>query len=359
MPQLMFLAGCLFAVGALFVTTYRRPLALTSSMKPRPDSAKPPVKAGIPVEALAGVEREPPLLPAVPSTADAADASEATTGEAFLIEAMVSAGPRKAASAYEAGGEATELCEDATGVLSLTNGRQIWWLCDGTSQGDHLPPVGDTAGLSTRMLARDLGDCFVKWGVKGGESEPANEVLSRLEALWQWRLETYLSEVERLGVRSQLDDVCAINADGSRSLKWSTTFVGGLVQSGGGPASLHLFQAGDSGAVVVSRNAESRQAHAVLPTPERVIVQANILEDRVSISVHAPTRGLKRQMFNGIVGFVAMSDGLIRSDLESFLYRIEKLAAEYPMSRLREGLVSRNDRSFDDKSLIVGRFIKV
>jgi hypothetical protein len=279
----------------------------------------------------------------------------------FLIEAMVAGGPRKSISDYEdASRSSPELCEDAAGVLAW-QGAQLWWLCDGTSEGSYLPPVGGHAGLSTRMLARDLGECFVAIMIapppEAGDVEGA--IFERLRGRWQERLDTYLDTLRGAGLLERFYEASAQNSDGSYALKWSSTFLGGQLVSADAAqtASLWLLQAGDAGAIIFRDGVDGGVPEIVAPNRDRIAVIATIEKDEAVVRVIGPSGGMAARSVDRVAGFAAMSDGAIKADLAAFLHRLASIARDRSIEDIRQGLAARTDRSFDDKSLVFGRRI--
>jgi hypothetical protein len=281
-------------------------------------------------------------------------------GRSFGMEALVSSGPRKLNQDYDA--DTHELCEDSVGIIHCSAERRqryIWWLCDGTSQGPSLSARG-VPELSTRLLARDLGDCFAQLMVVQPEvilHDPWPLLREEVERLWASRYRQFIDALESYGKPEDFYNICAENADGY-SLKWSSTFMGGMVEQSPehGPR-LTIIQAGDSGGVVCYRQENGLQARSLLPTTSRFILQVKLRKnDPLDVTVKAigPSDGTRPHLFENIEGFAAMSDGVIRTDFSSFLNAVADKCLVAPFRDIRNGLVSRTDRSYDDKSMVIG-----
>lgn len=286
--------------------------------------------------------------PAIPATTPAAGA--------LAIEAMVSAGPRKIATVYQDDKSlATDLCEDAAGVV-VGPDAQLWWLCDGTGDSDKLPPVDAYPGLSARTLARDLGACFVQWWLESGQ-ENLEPIFAMLAETWQTRIDGYIATLEKSGRADEFFRLGDTMGEGEFTLKWSSTFLAGIVQRNDEMGNrLTVFSAGDSGAIVTI-GGDRPSALVVEPNIKRIFVQARITRGASvsgTVRVVVPEDGTAIVQVDHVTGFAAMSDGVIKTDLGAFLQQLQSRADPLPIRKIREGLLGRTDRSFDDKSIVVG-----
>ena len=303
--------------------------------------------------------RPPPPLKTEANTKTEAPESNTPSLQLFIVEAMVSSGPRKSAADYAS--TLPELCEDAAGVIGLSSGRYGWWLCDGTGDGVFLPPVGDHPGLSTRQFARAMGDCFVSWIIAGGDSQSdIGHVIEVLRTRWYKRLNAYLQVAEDAGYLGKIHETFGgSNGNLSSPLKWSSTFIGGVVSpASGSGARLQIYQVGDSGGLVVQeRELGVLHGTAILPASERIIALSTIVDTKCEVDMARLTR-VEPQLFENVVGFSAMSDGVIYNEnhktLADFLLHLEQSVPRLSVDHLRAGLVGLRDRSFDDKSMIIG-----
>lgn len=284
---------------------------------------------------------------------------------AFQIEAMVSAGPRKSPADYNDPSKYTpDLGEDAAGVTTLNN-AQIWWLCDGTGDGDFVPPVTGQPGLSTRMFARDLGEYFAQWVSAGAplDSNSANQPLmfATLAHHWQTRIDAHLAAREAEGTLAKFFDEGDTGRLGGFTLKWSSTLLGGVLWRGArGEDILAIYQAGDCGALI-ARGGSQPGIELVLPNNHRVVVQATFTRSpaiRAEVKVFSIGNRIDQRQFQDVEGFAAMSDGLIAGNLTQYLAQLKERLSHLPIEKIGAGLKSRADKSRDDKSLIVGRRVR-
>ena len=282
--------------------------------------------------------------------------------QGFLIEATASAGPRKTVAEYEdTENFAPEFCEDSTGIITFGNAYQLWWLSDGTTPLGYQPAVGDHSGLSTRMLARDIGDCFVHHlDIHASDTATAQaKIFVELRHIWQLRLDGYIAALKASDRLEAFKSGCPQNADGSYVLKWSTTFLGGILIDRDETSDLQIFYAGDSGGLVFFRNGDSIAAEIIEPNSKRVFVQAIIRDETATVRVLVPNNAMQSMTFENIEGFVALSDGAIKADLGKFLVGLKAAAAHRSIEEIRLGLINRNDKSYDDKSMVFGHKIRV
>lgn len=279
----------------------------------------------------------------------------------FLIEATASAGPRKTVAEYEdTENFAPEFCEDSTGIITFGNAYQLWWLSDGTTSQGYQPAVGDHSGLSTRMLARDIGDCFVHHlDIHASDTASAQtKMFIVLRQIWQDRLDGYLAALKASGGLDLFKSGCPQNADGSYVLKWSTTFLGGILTDRDERSDLQTFYAGDSGGLVFFRRADSIAAEIIEPNSQRVFVHAIIRDEEATVRVIVPNNAMRSMTFENIEGFVALSDGAIKADLGKFLIGLKAASVHRSIEEIRQGLINRNDKSYDDKSMVFGRKVR-
>jgi hypothetical protein len=276
---------------------------------------------------------------------------------AFVLEGYASAGPRKRIEEFrEDGSEVHELCEDAVGVISLPGDSQIFWLCDGTSSSAWLPPFEDTAGLGARMLARDLGEIYTDLQLRTetaqlGSSAIWPAVLEKLRQQWHERLDGYLTAIESTKHFPDFVRGLASDATGAHVIKWSSTFLGGRIEAGQGR--LSLIQAGDAGAVLIDA---AGKAGIIAPNPHRVLVRARITRDGLDVIVMAGQEGdVRPQLFDGVEGFIAMSDGISSGKLDDLLPRLGAAIEKSGIEDVRRRLLRRRDASQDDKSMVIGR----
>ena len=276
----------------------------------------------------------------------------------LAVEAYSSAGPRKSPKDYDNPELSPhDLCEDAAGVLATGTGF-LWWLSDGTSNGSYLPPVGNHAGLTTRMLARDLGDAFMTAQLVVAPGDTSVRMLKDVESLWYDRLYRYLEQLLEAGAWDEFKAKAPRNSDGALQFKWSSTFMGGVIDRAG--EGMTVYQAGDSGALIVRRMGGITLVETILPTKDRITVRALISDGALQVDVFAGDRGaLPVDRFDGVHAFFAMSDGLTKGDLAAYLPSLQGLAANRSVAELRTGLLQRRDKSYDDKSLVIGRMMEL
>lgn len=326
-----------------------------SQMSPQRRNTPPPI-------------HEPPLVLDIPASSfpdaelfDDQRTPSAPATSPFLLEALVSSGPRKSHEDYEA--ERHELCEDSAGIIQYAAGeelRQIWWLCDGTSQNARLS--GPThPDLSTRMLARDIGNIFSKSVIQGrGDVFPNfwGVFAEVAEIMWRKRFGDYLKSLESTGRLEAFLEACPTDTDGY-VLKWSSTFLGGVVkQRPGEPRRIRILHVGDSGAVVRHEGPDGDRSEVLAPQNNRIILQIKMpryAPHQFVVRVIGPSSDNEVKTFDNLKGFVAMSDGVIKTDFTQFLASLAEKSLLHPDFReIRHGLASRTDRSYDDKSMVIG-----
>lgn len=291
-------------------------------------------------------------LPPQPSPADfpPVETSEAAP---FLLEALVSSGPRKTADEYS---QQQEVCEDAAGFVHMQaegSAHHIWWLCDGTSNGDYLQPVGKLPGLSTRLFARDLGECFRDALIEqGGRMAPDqwSRIIPRIENLWYRRFKEYLRGLST----EQRDHFLAETEKDGYILKWSCTFLGGVIDHYSDFRRITMLQAGDSGAVICTDQGNKRRGQVIDPTKDRIILQLWTRGGLEGIQLKVTQPETSVRQFDHLVGFAAMTDGVIRNSLDPFLKTLAVMCGNTAFKGIRDGLARRSDNSFDDKSMIIG-----
>lgn len=287
----------------------------------------------------------------------------------FVIEALVSAGPRHSSlAAYREDRTSAELGEDCAGYASM-GGRSIFWLCDGTADGLALPRLefgsdaqdSATFGFSARILAQDIGQGFVAQMAKalreGTDPTGVDLAVTTFQAVadeWQDRLRIYLARLREIGRLDQLLHALPEAADGSLRVKWSTTFLGGVFDERRGR--LAMINCGDSGAAIMTA-----PPAVVTPNKRRVVLGAVVhAGDAPQVTVTAYAQADSAwEVFEGIEGFVMVSDGLARRDLRGLL---QALAADFgprPLAEVRRELLRRADLTEDDKAVLVGRFLRV
>ena len=284
-----------------------------------------------------------------------------TLAPAFIVEAFVSAGRQKSRRDYEdIALSPYDLCEDSAGVVAL-QGAYLWWLSDGTSDGSFLGPIGKHAGLTTRMLARDLGAAFVDAQRRADSPihDRQADMFDRIHQLWQERVAEYLRQISAAGHWENLRNHFPLNSAGSLVFEWSSTFLGGVLQVLNGAHSLSVWQSGDSGALVLAARNGTRKTEIIAPTSDRIKLRVIASEpEAFSLEIFVGRQGqMPMYHYDGVEGFFAMSDGLTKGDLDNYLVGLQAKAASHSAQVIRDGLLQRRDKSYDDKSLVVGRLL--
>jgi hypothetical protein len=274
----------------------------------------------------------------------------------LMIEAFVAAGPRKSVEEYEEG--AKELGEDCAGFCSVGD-YVIFWICDGMSKGHELPKRSSHPGFNTRILAQDLsegfarimGQALMKAQAFDREVDLQKDLFGDIATAWQSRLRDYFADVESKGeLERWLAELLPQMADGSYRLSWSSTFLGGVyhVQE----RSLALVNIGDSGAVVIGE----REQKKVPPTKAREMLGATISRgERLQVEVRPLGLAADWEHFEDMECFLAMSDGVSRN-LDALLQALVE-AKTLPFGQLRRLLLTREELTYDDQTVIIGRLM--
>jgi hypothetical protein len=281
---------------------------------------------------------------------------------------MVSAGPRKSAKEYGADPGSAELCEDSAGTCWVGN-RLVFWLSDGASDGRvilPLPPVENEEtpppvfGFSARILAQDLGQAFVKQvsqmlkeeGDIRTEIDAAAIAFNQVAADWEDRLATHVAiEEKRGGLDVFLDTLPEDGVDKSRSVIWAATFIGGVFDQKS--QTLRVWNYGDCGGYIMAAPTH------IPPNRNMVLLSARIRPDE---NFHTKVKIVVRdkavcQIYSGVEGFAVMSDGIDRGNIDKYLsfLQMQKFAS---LADLRAELLRNKAHTWDDRSIIFGRFVE-
>jgi hypothetical protein len=286
----------------------------------------------------------------------------------FIAEVLVSAGLRKVIADNKELAIA-EFCEDCAGTCWVDD-KLVFWLCDGASEGLVLPRLPEVAeepgtpsvfGFSPRVLAQDLGENFVQHlcpmllkqespQVSAIDLSLPDTVFSNVARIWEQRLADYVSRLEARNLREELLEAFHLAADNTYRAAWSATFTGGVFQPR--EERLDIVNYGYSGALLMTK-----PPTVIAPNTQMVTLWA-WLEPAESLIAHtliAVEPGLEWKSATGVEGFAVMSDGLVRGDLADRLQRFQEQRYG-SLVELRTELLHGTDLTWDDKSIIFGRF---
>lgn len=287
--------------------------------------------------------------------------AETTRAAPFTIEVLVSAGPRKGAREYETDPVSAELCEDCAGSAWIGNNKLVVWLSDGASNGWMLPRLRKSAGGSalaglgfhTRALAKDLGPVFVTRAAAalgtGGELPPTlvADAFSALARQWEERLSAYLALIETRGLREQL----LAQLPETLRVDWSATFTGGIFDVP--TRQLTIWNCGNAGGLVMAGSSEVIAPNSAYITFAAALDRAVPLRVRLALR---PITDAEPAHFTNASGFALLSDGMVRYRLEELLTRLKDVPIT-SLSDFRLALAQKADLTWDDKSLVFGRFL--
>jgi hypothetical protein len=246
----------------------------------------------------------------------------------------------------------------------------VFWLCDGASDAKALPslPVekGEDApppafSFSTRSLAQDLGQAFVKQTSlllrDGSESLTQTDVPSiafaEVAKVWNERLQLYLAIKEKRGELDKLLETLPRDGiDKSYFVIWSSTFIGGVFDPL--EQDLLVWNYGDSGGLIMT------DCPSVIPAnANAVMLSARIRsEEQLQTEVKiVPGEKSERHFREGIEAFAVMSDGVDRANLDAYLNSLQKKTF-CSLEELRADLLRSKDHTWDDKAIVFGRFVE-
>jgi hypothetical protein len=273
----------------------------------------------------------------------------------FLLEAMISAGPRKWPEL-----ESRELGEDVSGFARI-GGLWVFWLADGTGDSGKLPDLPSFEGFNARMLAQDLGQTFCAAGVDNARRSRSPAALDlkalvfdRLARDWQVRLGEYVARIRAEGNCDTFLASLPQLADGRYQIRWSSTLLGGIFDET--TRTLDAVNFGDSGGLVVARPTgliEPKRGNRVFVDAILTAVPETVA---VEVVAHLPD-DCSWTRFEGVEGFVAMTDGVIKQPLGKYLDNLRILAPQSSLNKIRRGLLNRADMTGDDKTIVFGRFV--
>jgi len=279
-----------------------------------------------------------------------------------MVEVLVSAGPRKSPGRYEADPASAELCEDCAGIAWVGQ-RPLLGLGDGASEAMVWPRLREAEtnasdgskglGFSTRALAKDLVQAFVSHAaavVARGEEIPPNLAVNAITALalsWEERLNAYLSLVEARGLRQRL--LSQLPAAGK--LDWSATFTGGIFCPD--TRRLTVWNFGNAGGLALRRPPEVIAPNTAYVTFRVWLERQEPLRAHLSL---CPLTDFTPGHYTDVEGFVLLTDGMERHRLEALLTSLKDAPVE-SLSDLRLALLRKADLTWDDKSLVFGRFL--
>lgn len=271
----------------------------------------------------------------------------------LMIEALVAAGPRKSAEEVKA---SPELCEDAAGYLSLET-HVIFWVCDGTSDSNSLPPHLNQPGFNSRILASDLGQGFGRIAAEAlfkGEDPRVSlprQLFEDIACQWQGRLFKYLDGIENEGKLPGLLARLPHMGDGAYRMKWSSTLLGGIYNAGN--QTLDILNIGDCGAVVLGQRAET-----VVPRATCGILVANIKgETPLEVNVFPIETEAEWEHFEAVTCFFAVTDG-VSKDLSAFLSEMEEDLVKLPLCDVRGRLLASGALTYDDRAVVIGTLLE-
>jgi hypothetical protein len=271
---------------------------------------------------------------------------------AFLIEALVAAGPRKSAADHDGPG-GRELGEDVVG-LARAGERWVFWLADGTS--DSFSLVHGDQVFTARTLARDLGSAFCAAAVRGRglrAEDMQSLVLDEVARDWQASLSEVIAAVHAQGTLETFLQAFPEVPDGRRQILWSSTLIGGVFDEASGV--LEVWNAGDSGALVAAR-----PNGVIEPRRQRIFVVTTLTPEPGGAAVEVAAVGAKDctvVRFEEVTGFVAMTDGVIDGKLADVLGALRDSLGRQSLTDIRRGLLRRCDRSHDDKAIVFARYL--
>jgi hypothetical protein len=274
--------------------------------------------------------------------------------DSLMVEAFVAAGPRKSLEEYKE--DPLELCEDTAGYLSLRE-SVVFWVCDGTSNDDALPALRKLPGFNSRILAADLGQGFAnlcaKALLKGTDPKSSlpKTLFGGVCTEWERRLVEYVSVLESGGKLDGLLSQLPEMGDGSYRLKWSSMLLGGIYNTG--DHTLDILSIGDCGAVVVG---EAPQIVAAKETCG--IILATVTRPRpIKVEVFSAEVDSAWERYEGVTGFIAMSDG-VSKDLDGLLTKLqESLSKGCSIGDIRARLIADRALTYDDRCVIIGRLL--
>jgi hypothetical protein len=305
----------------------------------------------------------------VPPGTDASNEARPTAPmyRPFIAEVLVSAGLRKVIADTKELASA-EFCEDCAGTCWVSN-KLIFWLCDGASDGLVLPRLPEAAeeqetssvfGFSPRVLAQDLGEAFVQYlchmllqeDPQVTKIDLSATVFTNVSRIWEQRLSDYVSRLETRNLREELLEAFHLARDNTYRASWSATFTGGVFQPQ--EQCIDIVNYGYSGGLLMTN-----PPRIIAPNTQMVTMWA-WLEPLESLAAHAMISvepGLEWKSATGVEGFTVVSDGLVRSDLTARLQKLQEQTYGN-LLELRTELLRGTDLTWDDKSIVLGRFLE-
>jgi hypothetical protein len=272
----------------------------------------------------------------------------------LMIEALVSAGPRKSGQEYRERGK--ELCEDCAGYFAVGD-LIIFWICDGMSNSHELSKRTLHPGFNSRILAQDLGEGFAR--VMGEALSSSNAfdlgidlgktLFSEIAEHWQNRLMEYIADVQYEGNLEQLIGAMPEMADGSYRMEWSSTLLGGVYNEQ--ERTLDIVNIGNGGAVVIGEGS----IWVTSKTPSLVLIATIVQKDRIRAEIYPVELDTNWKHLDDVKYFLAMSDG-VSFNIDLLLRELSELK-NASISELRRRLIMRGELTYDDQAVIIGRLM--
>jgi hypothetical protein len=296
-------------------------------------------------------------------------------GGPFVVEALVSAGPRKlAAGDYERLGYASDLCEDGAGIISA--GDQVFmWIADGASDGPSLMQreraiAGATQGveltfpiLSSRILCQDLGRCFAEQLLIDHDEHGAfcdeafcRGVATKVIALWDERFKRFLTQ-HAASLRQIAESLPSVENAGYL-LQWSSTLILARLCQSPGSAVLDVANFGDCSGLVVDMDGRVEPCRK---NGERIFMTCTVPG---ALGVESPYEfkltlrpATEPRSFHDVTCFLFSSDGLAKGGAENLQKQLEGLIrnGRSPEQEVRDLARNYVGRQYDDKAILVGR----